>query len=319
MEIRPWSERIGRCRDERRLGGLGNRRQCGEARRCRNVETGACESILKTARDIQTQPVDKYRDNAGSRRGGRAGHIGPVIRHWADGLLQRTSTVVEPLPIQGCTSGGHGAAIPRAAYRGERPDDGIVGPPSSSRVVVHERSKTRITEGRGGHFGKRHELLERERERRLIQVGPDGASSPPVVLLEECDLLAGAVRCQHREVAQPIAELVLGLFVLLRPGVDVIDDELVRAGSAELVSDPGVSVWQLREPPPHVRPLALPGAELPGGGDLAVGTRVKPEVRLALLDERGPARRVGVRLEAMRVVEPPQEAADCILVHKLEQ
>ena len=130
------------------------------------------------------------------------------------------STVVEPLPIQGCTSGGHGAAVRRAAYGGERPDDGIVGPPPSSRVVVHERSKTRIAEGRGGHCGKRHELLERERERRLIQVGPDGASSPGVVLLEECDLLAGAVRCQHLEVAQPIAELVLGLFVVLRPGVE---------------------------------------------------------------------------------------------------
>ena len=64
-------------------------------------------------------------------------------------------------------------------------DDGIVGPPPSARVVVHERCKTRITEGRGGHFGKRHELLERERERRLVQVGPDGASSPPVVRLEE--------------------------------------------------------------------------------------------------------------------------------------
>ena len=235
MEIRPWSERIGRCRDKRRLGGLGNRRQCGEARRCRNVETGACELILKTARDIQTQPVDKYRDNAGRRRGGRPGHIGPVICHRADGLLQRTSTVVEPLPIRGCASGGHRAAIPRAAYGGERLDDGIVGPPPSSRVVVHERGKTRTTDGCGGHGGKRHELLERERERRLIQVGPDGARRRPWSFSEECDLLAGAVWCQHRKVAQPIAELVLGLLVLLRPGVFVIDDELVRAGSAELV------------------------------------------------------------------------------------
>ena len=37
--------------------------------------------------------------HAGRRRGGWARQIAPVIRHWADGLLERTSTVVKPLPI----------------------------------------------------------------------------------------------------------------------------------------------------------------------------------------------------------------------------
>ena len=162
---------------------------------------------------------------------GGPGTIGPGIGHRADGLLERTSTVVEPLPIQGCTSCGHGVAIPRAAYGGERPDDGIVGPPPSSRVVVHERSKTRITEGRGGHVRQASRAA-----RARTRAAPDPRSAQtvprrhPWSFSSECDLLAGAVRCQHREVAQPVAELVLGLFVVLRPGVDVVDDERVQGG-----------------------------------------------------------------------------------------
>ena len=132
MEIRPWPKRTCRGRNERRLGGLGNRRQCGEARRCRNVEPGACKSILKTMSDIQTQPVDKYRDSAGRRRGGRTGHIRAGIRHRADRILQRTGTVVEPLPVQRAARLPTRPRDPRAAYGRERPDDGIVGSPAAS-------------------------------------------------------------------------------------------------------------------------------------------------------------------------------------------
>ena len=52
-------------------------------------------------------------------------------------------------------------------------------------------------------------------------------------------------------------------------------------------------------------------AELPGGGDLAVGTRVEPEVATCTAARTRSTRvESSVRLEAVRVVEPPQEAAD---------
>ncbi|CDZ92530.1 hypothetical protein RHRU231_960059 [Rhodococcus ruber] len=115
-----------------------------------------------------------------------------------------------------------------------------------------------------------------------------------------------------------VAELVLSLFVLLRPRVDVVDDELVRPGSAELVCDPTVAVWRLRESSPNTCPLTLPGGQLFGGGDLTVSTRVEAKVGLALLHERSPTRRVNVCLEDLWVVKPPQEASDDVLVHELE-
>src|SRR5947209_7933398 len=108
-----------------------------------------------------------------------------------------------------------------------------------------------------GQLAERHELLEREGERCLIEIRPDGAAAPAVFPVELHGFLASPLRCQHIEVAQPAAELVFAHLVVLRPRVEVLDDELLGTSLAELLWYPGISLRTFGEPLPDVRPAGL--------------------------------------------------------------
>ena len=137
--------------------------------------------------------------------------------------------------------------------------------------------------------------------------------------LEPADLLAGTLGREGVEVAQDVAELVLGHLVVLRPGVGILDDQLLGARLAELVGDTRVPLGCLGEPLPDVGPATLAPTELGGGGHLAVKGRVEVVVGLALLHERGPLRVVEPAAVALRVVEPSEQAADRVGVDEIAE
>ena len=122
--------------------------------------------------------------------------------------------------------------------------------------------------------------------------------------VEPCGFPPRAFRGQCGEVEKKVTELRFAGFVVLRPRVARLGEELHRLRLPQTLRYTRITLGRFRETIPHLGPCPVALAEEPRRGELSLGGWVEAVIDLALLNERRPLSVIETRPKAARVVKP---------------